>query len=342
MATGTRRGRGRAVLVGALVALMAGVVLTCGPEGAPAGPTDGGADVPDAAGRPAVSIETYPRVDGSTSTLPLARVIACELLGVPYRWEPAAGEEGEAVIVPYGSTPEQQSLATSIAERIVHNRTHDAYVNLVAGRADLILVANPPSDEERAYASARAVTLELRPVALDALVVLVNSANPVTGLSAEQVRRIFMGQTTRWSDVGGGADEIHPYVRPHNSGSQQLMDAIVMQGQVMPTWPVDRTVAYMGGLIDRIKTDPLAIGYSVYYFVTYQYPGAGYRALAMDGVAPDATTIASRRYPFVAEVWAVTRSDLAGTAPARRFRDWLLTSDGQRVVGRSGYVPATR
>ena len=107
----------------------------------------------DLAARPVVTIDKYPLVDGSTSTLPLARVIACELLGLSFKWEPGIGDEGTAEIVPVASSPAQQSLADAVMARIVHQKTHQAYLNLVDRVADLILVANPPSDEEAAYAA---------------------------------------------------------------------------------------------------------------------------------------------------------------------------------------------
>ena len=297
---------------------------------------------PGGSGRPAVTIETYPAVDGSTSTLPLARLIACELLGLSYRWQPWMGPEGESEIVPVATTPAQEALAAQVLERIVFNKTHQAYLNLVDGVADLITVANPPSPEERAYADAHGITLVWEPLALDALVIVLNASNVVRGLTTEQIQRIYLGELTNWSAVGGAASKIDPYVRPENSGSQQLFNTIVMQGRPMAAWPPDQVFAGMGGLIDRIRTDPLAIGYSVYYWVTYQYPTSGYSVIAVDGIAPTADTIGARSYPFTAEVWIVTRADFAEGSLAHQLHDWMLSPDGQKAVGRSGYVPIVR
>ena len=353
-----QRAAGRtAAVVGCVVWVVAGVLVGCSGNGdrqsddrgpAPVvdgGPVDGSVDssTPEVDAGPAlledVTIESYPLEDGSTSTLPLARAIACELLGLSFKWQPGLGSEGEAEIVPDAKTSEEQDLADKIMARIVHNKTHQAYLNVVDGVADLITVANPPSPEERAYATQRAVTLSCEPLALDALVVVVNASNTVTGLTTGQIQKIFMGQITNWSEVGGAPGEIHPYVRPTNSGSQQLMNEIVMQGLPMGAWPPDREIAFMGGLIDKISTDPQAIGYSVYYWVTYQYPQPGYSVIAVDGVNPAAQTIGDRSYPFTANVWMVTRSDLPPTSLAHQLHDWLLTGAGQDVVSRSGYVP---
>lgn len=291
---------------------------------------------------PGLTIDNYPDVDGSTSTFPLALVIACELLGLDWEWQPGLGSEGEAGIWPMPRTPDEEVLAAAVLQHIVHNKTHEAYLNLIGGAADLILVASPPSPDERTAAEDAGVTLAWQPLARDGLVIVANEANAVEDLSTEDIQGIFAGDVTRWSEVGGQNVAIHPYVRPVNSGSQQLFEAIVMQGRPMGDWPEDRQVQGMGALIDRIATDPLAIGYSVYYFVTFQYRAEGYRILSVDGTSPTADTLGDESYPFVAPVLVVTREDLDPAGLAAQLRDWLLTAAGQRVVGFSGYVPVVQ
>ncbi|MFW5923523.1 MAG: hypothetical protein ACOCSQ_03965, partial [Planctomycetota bacterium] len=66
------------------------------------------------------------------------------------------------------------------------------------------------------------------------------------------------------------------------------------------------------------------------------------RMLAIDGVRPTRKDIARRKYPWVTEVYVVTHKDLQGDHPAAKLRDWLLTEEGQAVIGETGYVPITR
>jgi phosphate transport system substrate-binding protein len=294
---------------------------------------------------PVFTLASYPRVDGSTSNIPLARVIACELLGVPWRWEfQTLGPDSafpEKTVLPAPTTPAQEELAAGILERTVHAKTHQAWLNLVDGTRDLILVASDASDDERAYAAERGVALEWEAVALDALVFLVNQENPIEGLTTEQIRQIYMAELTKWSEVGGPAGRpIDPYVRPRNSGSQELMQELVLRELEPPVWPEDMLVMGMGGLVDRIKEDPDALGYSVHYYVTYQYPIGGMRTIAVDGSAPSSATLADGSYPHVAPVWLAWRADLDPASGAARLRDWLLSPGGQAVVALSGYVPA--
>jgi ABC-type phosphate transport system substrate-binding protein len=91
--------------------------------------------------------------------------------------------------------------------------------------------------------------------------------------------------------------------------------------------------------IDEVARRPNAIAYSVYYYERYMNRNMSNRLLAIEGVAPDADSIRSRRYPLAAEVQVVLRRDAPADGPAARLRDWLLNEEGQRLVASSGYVP---
>ena len=88
--------------------------------------------------------------------------------------------------------------------------TSEAYINLINNRADLILVARSPSEDELIQAAKLGVQLDVRPVALDAFVFLLNGKNPVTDLTIEQIRDIYSGQIVNWREVGG--PDAHPAV----------------------------------------------------------------------------------------------------------------------------------
>jgi len=168
-----------------------------------------------------------------------------------------------------------------------------------------------------------------------------NPANPVSALTHEQALGIYTGQITRWDQVSGLARDIHPYTRPANSGSFELFDALVLKGATMPEWPPDFVITYMGGLVNKIATDPDALGYSVYYYLRYIVPqlASGTKLALFGGIDATSASIAARTYPLTTETYVVTRTDLDPTGRARRLRDWLLGPEGQQVVKMTGYVP---
>ena len=284
-----------------------------------------------------ITVQNYPRVDGSTSAHPLQIMLVCRILGVPCVWYEGDMFDPTRRMIP---DPEFKGSAELVEKifSIQHHGTHDAYMNLIHGDADIILVARLPSQDELQAAQLRGVDLEVVPVALDAFVFLVNKDNPVEDLTLESIRAIYTGEITQWSELVGRVGEIHTYQRNRNSGSQELMEKLVMRGAPMLESP-DMILLSMMGPINAISEDPLGIGYSVYFYAAFMYPHERIKMIAIDGVPPTSTNIADRSYPLTTEVYAVIRSDASQQSMARLFWDWLLTDEGKEAIAASGYVP---
>ena len=95
--------------------------------------------------------------------------------------------------------------------------------------ADLILVVEPSEDEIN-YAKEKNVELQYDKVVNEGFVFFVNAKNPVDSLTLEQIQKIYSGEITNWSEVGGNDEKILAYQRPENSGSQTGMLSLVMKG----------------------------------------------------------------------------------------------------------------
>lgn len=278
----------------------------------------------------------YPRVDGSTSTYPLQMIIACKIYNVACSWTYGALAPTPTVVV----KPVSNALPA-----INHNGTHPAYMNLIQGKTDLILVARVPSQDERDAAQAQGVALDVQPVALDAFVFLLNPDMPLDNLTLDNIRDIYTGKITDWSQLGvtkEGVDlTIRAYQRERNSGSQELMESLVMKGTPMIE-ARDLMITSMAGLIEAVAYDPWAIGYSVFYYVKYMNPRPYWeeylKMIGIEGVQPTRDTIQTGTYPLTSQVYMVTRTDLPQDSTAMMLRDWLLSPGGQDVVASSGYV----
>lgn len=259
------------------------------------------------------TIEDYPKVDGSTVTIPLSEAIASELTGLSIEQ-----------VRPY----------------ILHNKTHEAYVNLINKKADIIFVTSP-SEEELALAEEKGVVLEVVPIVSEAFVFLTHTDNPINGLKLEEIRRIYTGEITNWSEVGGTDTPIVAYQRPVNSGSQTGFLDLVMKDLTPMTPPTEIVVADMGGLIDAVATYdnlPDALGYSYYYFVVDMWGNENVKLLEVDGVYPNKDTIRTREYPVTTAYYAVIRSDEPEDSEVRKMIDWILSEEGQNLAEEAGYV----
>lgn len=227
--------------------------------------------------------------------------------------------------------------AYDVADFVKVSKTPEAYQRLFAREADIIFVARPSKAQTEA-AKAAGLDLRLTPIGREAFVFYVSSANPVTGLTQAQIRGIYSGQLTRWSEVGGDKQSIRAFQRPAGSGSQSMLEKVMGDTPLMRA-PLQNVVDRMGGVVQQTSdyiNYPGAIGYSFRVFVNNILHAGGIRLLTVDGVAPTPETIADASYPFSAEFYAATIGPPEGEA--KRFIDWMRSPEGQVLVERTGYV----
>ena len=282
-----------------------------------------------------LTLNNYPKVDGSTSTEPLNVIIACKLLGIDYEWR---WRDNTRTVEP--------NLANKNTEKfwkkVKSSQTHQSFINLINKEADLILTARKMSADEKVSADTAGISLIETPIALDAFIFIINEGNPVQSLTIKQTQDIYTGRITNWRQVGGNNEAINPYVRNANSGSQELMETLVMKGLDIMDFPEDSSelIFSMAGALDIVSHDPNSICYTLYYYKERIANGAwNIKNLAINGIDPDWFTIKDRLYPYVAEIYAVIRSDLDKSSMAYKLYEWLQTEAGKDAIYGSGYPP---
>ena len=260
---------------------------------------------------PIFTVDNYPRIDGSTATLPLAEAFKANF----------TGKEINEI-------------------EVKHSKTHNAYVNLINGDTDLILVTYP-SEDELNFAKQKGVELEIVPIVKEAFVFFVNKENKVENLTLEQIQQIYSGKIKNWKLVGGADAEILAYQRPENSGSQSGMLSLVMKGIKMME-PITETVAQ--GMIDIVdvisdyKNKDTAIGYSYYYYITTMYTSDEIKLLSVNGVEPTYDNIKNGLYNIQTAYYAVIRKDEPENSDTRKLLNEMKSERGQNVAKEAGYV----
>lgn len=208
-----------------------------------------------------------------------------------------------------------------------YSNTRGAYKGIVDGTVD-IAICVAPSEEQLAYAAEQGVDLTFTPIGREAFVFFVNKNNPVDGLTVEQLRGIYAGKYTNWSEVGGDNSHIAVLQRNAGSGSQSAL------------------LNFMGDT--PVKTDYFtflgrSIGFSFRFYVEGMVGDGeastegGVKLLALDGVYPDTEHIRNGSYPIVNDLYAVYRTD-DPNPNVQSMVDWMLTEEGQAIVEGSGYV----
>ena len=258
--------------------------------------------------------EDYPKVDGATAMRPMSVEIAKSVMDM-------TDEEAEKFIV--------------------HNTTAKAYENLINKTTDLIFVSEP-SDDILNSAKEAGVEFEMVGIGRDGFVFIANKENPIKSLTIEQIQKIYTGEITNWSEVGGEDLEIVAYQREKNSGSQNLMEKMVMKNKKMMEAPTSLAIASMEGLIDSVALNyenaRSSIGYSIYLYAKEQYVKDNIKFISIDDVYPTDETIADGSYPLSKIVYAIYRKDEPEDSNTRKLVNWLLTPEGQKVVEAGGYT----
>ena len=223
--------------------------------------------------------------------------------------------------------------------------TTNAYAFLIKGQTDLIFCA-APSQKQLEAAEAAGMQLHLTPIGREAFVFFVNVHNPVTGLTLEQIQRIYTGEITNWKDVGGEHRKILAYQRDEGSGSQTALQ-LVMAGLPLMEPKREEVVDGMGGIINRVATYRNyygALGFTFRFYSNEMVGNNQIRLLALNGVTPTKDTIRDGSYPISSYFYAITASPIGQPAPEetnptlKAFLEWCQGPQGQWIVEEVGYV----
>ncbi len=225
-----------------------------------------------------------------------------------------------------------------INKYIKFDTTIGAYENLIKGESDIIFVAQP-SNQQIDMAKAAGVELNLYPIGYEAFVFVVNSKNPVSNLTLQQIKDIYTGRTTNWKNLGGKNLNIRPFQRDANSGSQTAFLKVMKdEPNLLPA--ETHEVQGMMGLINVVsdyQNHKNAIGYSFRYFVQNMNKDIDIKVLSLNGVEPTKETIRNKTYPITDNFYAVTIKDRE-TPETKEFINWILSEQGQKLIEDVGYV----
>jgi phosphate transport system substrate-binding protein len=161
-------------------------------------------------------------------------------------------------------------------------------------------------------------------IAIDGLAVVANPENQLTSLTMHQVQSIFQGRIWSWSDVGGADGQIEVVTWAPGSAMVGLL-----REQVLGDRSVTLTAVVMpdtDSVLDYVGSRPGAIGY-----VSAAAVNGRVKVLAVDGVYPTVQTLSDRTYPLYHPISFVATAEPQG--PLRDFTSWLLSHDGQAVIG---------
>ncbi|MBQ8835205.1 MAG: phosphate ABC transporter substrate-binding protein PstS family protein [Oscillospiraceae bacterium] len=169
-------------------------------------------------------------------------------------------------------------------------------------------------------------------LAYDGIAVIVNPENPVADLDMETIAKIYTGEITNWSEVGGNDAEIVLIGREAGSGTRGGFEEIV---GVEDLCQYRQELTSTGDVITAVAGNPGAIGYASLASVKDTV-----KAISVNGVAPSEDTVKDETYAIQRPFVLVTVEGKALSEAAQKFFDYATSGEANDVIASAGVVPA--
>ena len=194
------------------------------------------------------------------------------------------------------------------------------------GRCDIGLSSRALKDEEKASGLAQTI------LAYDGIAIIVNPANPINDLSLEQIAKVYTGEITNWSELGGDDAEIVLIGREAGSGTRDGFESIT---GTTDACQYRQELTSTGDVITTVAQNPNAIGYASLASVKDTV-----KALDVEGVTPSEETVKDGSYlvqrPFV----LVTKEGVELSAAAQDFFNYITSTEANEIIAGAGVVSA--
>ena len=195
------------------------------------------------------------------------------------------------------------------------------------GRCDIGLSSRDLKDDEKA-------TLTQTVVAIDGIAVIVNPENPVSDLSVETIGKLYTGEITNWSEVGGSDQPVVLIGREAASGTRDGFESIT---GTKDKCQYSQELTSTGDVIQTVAGNPNAIGYASLAAVKDSI-----KVLSVEGVTPSKETIQDGSYKIQRDFVLVTKTGEKLSAAAQKFFDFATSAEADSLIEKAGAVPVVR
>jgi phosphate transport system substrate-binding protein len=216
--------------------------------------------------------------------------------------------------------------------------SRDAISALFAANCDLAVITRELKPEERRAAVEGRLELEGYRVARSAVLIIVNETNPVDNLALQDVRRIYKGDVSRWTGVGGKDAPVLPVLQTLQSDiTEYFAEEVLGDDPIRARAAIEATDS---AVVARVKREPNAIGYvSLGTDVQRVKTARLSSVIGLPYRKPDLEAIHKGDYPLTRFINLYIRS--TGPRLAGGFITFVTSYEGQKLVHQSGLVPTS-
>jgi phosphate transport system substrate-binding protein len=235
-------------------------------------------------------------------------------------------------------TVEFKKLNTDVPVSITSNDSGGGIASLINRNTDIALSSRDLTESESALAHSKGIEIQRFTVARDAIAFIVNPLNPVDVMKVDQLEKIYSGQINNWNELGGKSVPINRLSREKASGTFAYFKEHVMHGKDCSS--STKLIPSVAQTIEKVSTDPSAIGYVGLHHALEAKLKVKILALklvdAATGVKPSAVSSVDD-YPLSRPL--LIFADQNPKSSTKKFIEFCMGSEGQKLVSKTGYIP---
>ncbi len=206
---------------------------------------------------------------------------------------------------------------------------------LINGSTDVCNSSRPMKRSEMDKLKDRYASLGIEiPCAKDGITIFLHESNPVRELSVKQLSGIFSGKITNWKEVGGPDQSIKLYGRENSSGTYVFFKDNVVKTDYASSC---QTLPGTAAVVNAVSKDKYGIGYGGAAYAE----GVKHCAVKKDDKSPayvaTPETVKAGQYPITRYLYMYLKN--RPTGDLKEYIDWILSSEGQKIVVSVGYFP---
>ena len=265
----------------------------------------------------------------SVSKILIAALLLCVMHGSGYA--ESVTIKGSTTVLPIAQACAEEYMMknSSVDISVQGGGSGVGIASIIDGTADIGDASRPIKDKELDKAVSMGVTPKAHVVAMDGIAVVINPSNPVRALTKEQLKKIFTGGISDWSQIGGSGGRIVVVSRDSASGTFEAFNNLALdKAKVRPDALLQASNQAVGTAVAKT---PGAIGY-----VGLGYLTDSIKAIPINGIAATKETVLSGEYPLSRPLFMYTNGSPSGAV--KDFIDFVVSSQGQRLAEENGYV----
>ena len=232
---------------------------------------------------------------------------------------------GSSTLLPVAERAAEVYLADrpDLMLTIAGSGTGEGVRSLIDGNCDIGNASRDLKPEESRRAAGAGIRLVRHVVAVDCLAVIVHPSNPVSGLTMAQLKGIYDGSITNWSQLGGPDMVIVAINRDSSSGTFEMwIEKVLLGARHRRDVQVQSS---SGGVAYAVAGNKHAVGYVSLGFLSDKV-----KTLAVDGLRHSKETATSGAYPIVRDLYMFVRED--HQVEVDKFLDFILSDEGRALV----------